>query len=261
MKPFEDLGNFTTFPNNVIDELMPICAPSTWKILCATIRKTVGFHKDEDWISISQYMRLTGIKSKETCHNALIDALDQGFIIRKPYKNSFKYAINRSYEFKNGTESVPKNGTEIVPKSVRNPYPQKKKEILKESIKVDSPDFKDPDQFKKNLALPEIMLYREVTGRIPGMPQMGIIYQCIRDNNFTEETELQPYWNEWVSRGYNHKNLAWLKDWAVNKHIPNQSSNGSKRKREPVKDYDRLRKEGRQKLSQLKTLGELEDGL
>ena len=121
IKPFENAGRFTTFENDIIDYIMPICKPNTWKIICATIRKTTGWHKDEDWITVSQFMVLTGIKGRGTCHNAIEDAIDNKFLTRKKFGTSFKYALNREYEISNvpkiGTLNVTEIGTSNVPKT------------------------------------------------------------------------------------------------------------------------------------------------
>lgn len=97
--PFADIGNFTTFPNAVLDYVMPECRPNTWKVVCATIRNTIGWYKDEDVISLSQYQRITGIKSRGTLVAAINDALDMGYITRVR-RASFEYALNEKYEIR-----------------------------------------------------------------------------------------------------------------------------------------------------------------
>ncbi len=113
-KPFEQLGNFTVFPNEILDDIMPLCKPNTWKVVCATVRKTLGWHKEVDKISLTQYHKITGIKSRETLVNALKDAVKLGFIIKyEGYTNS--YSLNREYDTgSNGTEIVPSSSTETV---------------------------------------------------------------------------------------------------------------------------------------------------
>ena len=98
IKPFDNAGGYTTFDNAVIDHVMPKCKPNTWKVVCATIRKTIGWNKESDSISLTQYMKLTGIKNRTTLLEALNDALELGFITRVPYRNTFAYQINKGYE-------------------------------------------------------------------------------------------------------------------------------------------------------------------
>ena len=116
LKPFADAGGYTTFDNDALDYVMPLCKPNTWKIICATMRKTRGWQKESDVISITQYMELTGIKNRSTLSRAIQDALDQGFILRIENGQSYSYSINKQYEIDTSTE----NG--LVQKVYQNRY-------------------------------------------------------------------------------------------------------------------------------------------
>lgn len=116
IKPFEDAGGFTTFHNTILDHIMPLCSANEWKILCVTIRKTVGWQKADDWISLSLYKRLSGIKSRTTVIKAIQSLLGLGFLKRTPYRDSFKYALNREYSVEIGLPST-KNVPPISTKS------------------------------------------------------------------------------------------------------------------------------------------------
>lgn len=54
VKPFHGQERFTVFENIVIDYIMPFVSPSAWKILSFIVRKTTGWQKDRDELSISQ---------------------------------------------------------------------------------------------------------------------------------------------------------------------------------------------------------------
>lgn len=54
VKPFHGQERFTVFENIVIDYIMPFISPSAWKILSFIVRKTTGWQKDRDELSISQ---------------------------------------------------------------------------------------------------------------------------------------------------------------------------------------------------------------
>lgn len=58
--------NFTKFPNHIIETVMPELSANGWKVFCFIWRKTSGWKKTEDYISISQIMDGTGIKSNNT---------------------------------------------------------------------------------------------------------------------------------------------------------------------------------------------------
>lgn len=70
-------------------------------------------------------------------------------------------------------------------------------------------------------ALPEIRIFREATGRIPGQGQWETVWSVIRGMNGQGSAEyLRPFWLEWSSRGWSASNLAWLTEWAVEGVIP-----------------------------------------
>ncbi len=58
--------NFTQVPNEIID-LMPQLSGSEFKVLVAICRKTIGWHKTHDAISLSQLHKMTGLESEACC--------------------------------------------------------------------------------------------------------------------------------------------------------------------------------------------------
>jgi phage replication O-like protein O len=55
------LPNFTAIPNMVLEKLMPGLSKAALKVLLAVARKTYGFHKERDAISLTQLQTLTGL--------------------------------------------------------------------------------------------------------------------------------------------------------------------------------------------------------
>lgn len=98
IRPFSDAGGFTAFRNEILDHVMPLCRPNTWKVVCCVLRATKGWQKEEDELSFSQIMRRTGIKSRPTANSSIQDALDNKFILRSPTEHSFAYKLNTSLE-------------------------------------------------------------------------------------------------------------------------------------------------------------------
>ena len=58
-RPF--IPNFTPIPNMVLEKLMPSLSKAALKVLLAVARKTYGFQKNRDAISLSQLQKLTGL--------------------------------------------------------------------------------------------------------------------------------------------------------------------------------------------------------
>jgi hypothetical protein len=76
-------------------------------------------------------------------------------------------------------------------------------------------------------ALPELRIFREATGRIPGQGQWETVWSIIRGMNGKGNAEyLRPFWLEWSARGYNPSGLAWLQDWAISGQIPPKNKQG-----------------------------------
>jgi phage replication O-like protein O len=105
IKPFLKQGNFTVVNNFIIDHMMPNLSANAFKMLMFAIRKTIGWHKDADRISYSQFMESTGIRSRSTVSRALDELMDAGYILRfevgkhkRTGKPLYSYALNTEYE-------------------------------------------------------------------------------------------------------------------------------------------------------------------
>jgi hypothetical protein len=69
--------------------------------------------------------------------------------------------------------------------------------------------------------VPEIALFRQVTGRFPGRPQYSLIWSTFREHPDWNFKYLQPFWLEWAAvRAYNQSALGWLLEWAKAGVIP-----------------------------------------
>lgn len=120
--PFKE-PNYTQFSNEALDHVMRDVSANCWKIICVAVRKTYGWHKRADRISYSQFLDMTGIKSKSTIFKAIQEALEKGILLRREKGNGFEYELNRAYvqklyQYKNctdgSTKTVPTIGTETV---------------------------------------------------------------------------------------------------------------------------------------------------
>jgi len=80
-------------------------------------------------------------------------------------------------------------------------------------------------------ALPEIRVYHETTGMIPGSGQWETVWQTIRGMNGKGDPEyLRPFWLAWTAKGYRPNNLDWLTEWAVSGEIPAKQKSAPKMK-------------------------------
>jgi phage replication O-like protein O len=225
--PFNNAGGYTTFDNAILDLIMPLCEPNEWKIVCATLRKTRGWSKDSDFISVSQYMKLTGIRNRTTCVNAIQKALNHKFLVREPYgKQAYKYALNKGYRIHTSTETVLVTSTETVPVTSTETVPTKEsiKTKLKKTVVVVKENALFNDVIKEykhingtisptileNLAheIAEWDLYREtlpenhISFKVSGFSAMIEAIKITQLNGAHSFRYIQGIFNRWRKNGY-----------------------------------------------------------
>ena len=137
------IANAFQIPNAVVDDFMAVISPNAFKCYVLIVRKTTGWGKSSDKISISQFMHYTGIKKRDTAIACLAEL--ESLRLISPVKKSGKvneYRLNMLPEIhpengdgsngkpvlKNGTTRktapVPKNGTTPVPKNGTGTSPE-----------------------------------------------------------------------------------------------------------------------------------------
>lgn len=73
------LPNTTQTPNDILDNSMKELSGSEFKVIMAILRKTLGWHKWADYISISQIMEATGLSNRQ-CIDCVNSLEKKGFI-------------------------------------------------------------------------------------------------------------------------------------------------------------------------------------
>jgi len=95
---YEHKFGFIQIPNYFFGDtatqgVMAVCKPNTFKVVLVVIRQTIGWNKEKDIISWSQFMKLTGM-SKGALEDAIPNALNNGFIDRELVGvNTYSYWI------------------------------------------------------------------------------------------------------------------------------------------------------------------------
>jgi hypothetical protein len=141
IKPFARQGNYTVFDNSVLDYIMPQVSASAWKVLSFIIRKTIGWHRDDDYLSAGQIMAGTGINSDRTITEVCKELEQLGCIIvvRVPGKMNH-FILNRDLEI---TVITPANFAEVdeTPANFAGLPPQKLRTQNKDSKQIDNDDY------------------------------------------------------------------------------------------------------------------------
>ncbi len=173
IKPFSRQGNFTAVDNAVIDEIMPNLTTAEWMILSLIIRKTVGWHKDIDGISYSQFIEHTSIKSNTTIKRA-IDGLVEKRMVELGKGTNFNephyYRLNKDYTIR-VTESVERPVTFSVERPV-----------------TESVDTKESYKQKENKA-PALAAYEQTFGPMSSQIQAQKLADDIEEFGETAVTE------------------------------------------------------------------------
>lgn len=146
------------------------------------------------------------------------------------FQNETPIFQNEKCIFQNET-TIPEIPTEIPTKTSK---PKERAEFPNENPGAGARAPAGP----RNPEPPEILIFREVTGRRPTRDQRALVIETIRENGFTA-ADLQVYWREWSARGYNPLSLPWLLEWAVQGSIPVQAGRASSRRTSNTDDRSR----------------------
>lgn len=87
-----DAPNYTQIPNILLDTIFRDMGEAELRVLLAVCRKTLGWQKDKDRISLTQLEKITGL-SRQGVINGINDAVGHGFVERLPVGQSFTYEL------------------------------------------------------------------------------------------------------------------------------------------------------------------------
>lgn len=121
--------NTTQTPNELYDRIMPVVTPATWKVICFICRKTYGWRKDWDALSLTQISSGTGLS--DTCvSEALAELIASGLLKRGSMTNyGFLYSLNVDCDLAAAVE-------------IFRPKPRKVYDASKRKKKTNSPPIK-----------------------------------------------------------------------------------------------------------------------
>jgi len=126
-----EVPNHTQIPNIIIDQHMAELSHAQFKVLMAICRKTIGWHKQSDYISISQIVELAGVSNK-TVVGAIKQLEKKGFIVTQKTKHATTL-ITINYEV-TSVVSTPTSVTITPPSVVSTPVTSVVSTHTKETI-------------------------------------------------------------------------------------------------------------------------------
>ncbi len=128
---------YTKIPNELIEQFFrPRLSGHQWRILWVIIRKTFGWHKEIDRISLSTFEQKTGIPQKRLVPS-LKELVERKIILKDTETYIMGYGLQKNYDLwdlrqkspvakktppeigspENGKEALPKIGVKPLPKS------------------------------------------------------------------------------------------------------------------------------------------------
>lgn len=173
MNPQKENG-YTPIANEIMEALCKTRIPGEARqILDVILRKTYGWNKKEDLISLSQFVEMTGINRQNTCR-AIKTLLDMNIIIKKDNgviekDNSIKltYGFQKNYENWKPLSKKITLSKKIMNVIEKDNEPLSKKIHTKESIKT---------ILKKEYIVPNGTPYQEIVNLyheiLPSLPQV-----------------------------------------------------------------------------------------
>ncbi|HEZ4736553.1 TPA: replication protein [Neisseria meningitidis] len=109
------IPNSFQIANAVVDDLLCLMSGNAWKCYGVIVRKTTGWQKEMDYISVSQFKTLTGIKKDETVSDALKELEELNLIASVKQRGKVTgYRLNMP-------ELPPENGGTTTPKNWVHP--------------------------------------------------------------------------------------------------------------------------------------------
>lgn len=113
------IPNSFQIANAVVDDFLCRMSGNAWKCYAVIVRKTTGWQKEIDYISVSQFKNLTGIKTDVTVADALKELVELNLIASvKRHGQVTGYRINMP-------EPSPENGGTPPPGKWGYCHPQK----------------------------------------------------------------------------------------------------------------------------------------
>ncbi len=231
-----DQPNYTRLPNAII-EAMPTLGNAELRVLLAIARKTIGYQKHSDRISLSQIEAMTGLTHRNA-HAALHALIAKGMVVQEQIgKQSFIYSIEPvpvgnqlapkpvpvGNQYHEGTstrrepEPVPV-GNQLAPKPVPVGNTQKKdlKEKRKESERVQSHTPRPPTPIPKRTAQASLSFAHEGVTAYREIAEVRSL-EAVKADTIAATVIDVPAWRDvvraWITAGHRKDNVTGMLDW------------------------------------------------
>lgn len=156
---------FVMLPTEVVDDHLKELTGAELKILLAITRKTIGWHKETDWICNQQMMEITGL-TKKSVTIAIKKLIERGLITQERTGKTGKEKLCYEITFGGGKKVSP-GGVKSIPGGDIK-YPHKRysskddsQKITTEAKEISTPSLTGKDVFEKDV----LAYYIHITGK------------------------------------------------------------------------------------------------
>ena len=175
------IPNFLQVPNAVIDELLPDLTGAELKCYLVVIRKTKGWNKESDNISISQFMKATGL-SNSAVIKACESLVKYGLLVKENgSRNTGIYTVN-SYSKTTYEKSSQVTCEESSPvKKVHSTYEKSSQVTCEESSHTINNIKNTTQNTNTNLTVSNARARKTSKSAVEILEQFGITGQLAKD--------------------------------------------------------------------------------
>jgi phage replication O-like protein O len=228
-----DQPTYTRVPNDLI-AAMPRLGNAELRVALAIARKTVGYQKECDRISVSQIVDMTGLTSRNT-QKAITSLLKKDLIERTPAgKQTYCYSLKTISLGDTDQNHIPSDtislgDTEPYPVGTRlevKPYPlqpTQKKDLKEKKEKSVSAPKRTPHTRQTNLdSLSEsVSIYKQLTNKSPPPTTTTLIATTVVDMSAWHAAV-----KGWCDRGFKPGNVEGMIDWYLHPEKQQRNTNG-----------------------------------
>jgi phage replication O-like protein O len=230
---------YTRLPNWIIEQLPTVSAPAV-KIILLVARKTIGWNRARDAISLSQFESGTGI-TRPTIVKA-IEELERAKIL-VVYKSNRSSASNE-YQLVSAESLIESDddGVKEFNQGSKKDLPVVVKEFNQEVVKEFNTQKKDIKKRKKSSTIrdPRIDAWQLQVYRELARYHVPIAFRDEILNTVTDETIWANVIRTWIGRGYRPNAVGSMLEW-YRKGIPNGTPRPQRTQRPQRQDASRGR--------------------
>lgn len=223
--PFES-PNYTQVPNDFFDMIADM-SDAELRATLVVVRETFGYHRDAAKVGIAEIGNRAGLSYNGAVAGCEA-AAERGTFKRTNPSTKTKAEWILAVQTPSASEGV----LDEHPQPVREaPSASEGQVRLKKGKKKDSKQLLANAGERKANQIPEVVLFRETTGRYPARLTFGKVCAAVekcsaRLGRPACADDLRPFAEAWAGKGYNPNAITWLTEWAVSGNIP---QNGAKK--------------------------------